>query len=42
MQKFVNLVDLVKSFYTSIYFQKIGVNTAENEPLEVFQKLAKR
>ena len=33
----VNLVDLVKSFPTSIYYvlAKIGVDTAENEPLKV-------
>ena len=34
MQKHVNLVDLVKSFLTSIYylFAKLGFDTAENEP----------
>ena len=35
MQKHVNFVDLVKSFRTNIYLQKIGVDTAENEPLKV-------
>ena len=41
--KCVNLVDLVKSFQTSIYclLAKIGVDTAENRPLKVCQKLAK-
>ena len=39
VQKYVNLVDLVKSFPTSIYWQKIGVDTAENEPLEVWEKI---
>ena len=39
----VNVVDLVKSFQTSIYylvvlFAKIGVDTAENGPLKVCQK----
>ena len=48
VQKRVHLVDLVKSFQTSIdYFvftiylhllAKIGVDTAENEPLEVWGK----
>ena len=34
VQKYVHLVDLVKSFPTSIYklFAKIGIDTAENEP----------
>ena len=41
VQKHVNLVDLIKSFPTSIYLQnfKIGVDTAENEPLEVWGKI---
>ena len=33
--KGVHCVDLGESFPTSIYLQKIGVDTAENEPLEV-------
>ena len=45
VQKFVNLVDLVKSFQTitSIYYllAKFDFDTAENEPLKVCQKLAK-
>ena len=43
VQKRVNLVDLVKSFQTSIYYllAKFGFDTAENEPLKVCQKLAK-
>ena len=45
MQTYVNLVDLVKSFQTSIYFYYLlanfGVDTAENGPLKVCQKLAK-
>ena len=43
VQKRVNLVDLVKSFQTSISFllAKFGVDTAENEPLKVCQKFAK-
>ena len=43
VQTFVNLVDLAKSFLTSIIeylFAKIGFDTAENEPLKVCQKLA--
>ena len=34
VRQFANLVDLVKSFLTSIYylFAKIGFDTAENEP----------
>ena len=42
-QKCVNLVDLVKSFQTSIYYllRKFGVDTAENGPLKVYQKLGK-
>ena len=39
MQKYVNLVDLVKSFPTSIYLQKIGVDSAENEPPKVWRKI---
>ena len=35
----VNLVDLVKGFPTDIYEKKIGVDTAENEPLEVWGKI---
>ena len=46
MQKLVNLVDLVKSFQTSIYLMKlivlfgwkIGVDRVENGPLKVCQK----
>ena len=40
----VNLADLVKSFQMSVYYllAKIGVDTAENGPLKVWQKLAKR
>ena len=45
VQKCVNLVDLVKSFQTSIYYQylltNIGVDTAENGPLKVCQKVSK-
>ena len=43
MQKCLNLVDLVKSFQTSIYYllAKIGVDTAENGPLKGCHKLAK-
>ena len=44
MQKYVNLVDLVKSFRTDSYsneylLAKIGVDTAENEPLKVWRKI---
>ena len=35
VQRDVNLIDLVKSFQTNIFFAKIGVDTAENEPLKV-------
>ena len=37
MQKSVNLVDLVKSFHTSIYYllANIDFDTAENELLKV-------
>ena len=41
VQKRVNLVDLVKSFQNSIYFQNSAFDTAENEPLKVRQKIAK-
>ena len=37
-QKCVNLVDLVKSFQTSI--AKFGFDTAENKPLKICQNLA--
>ena len=42
VQQRVNLVDLVKSFESNIYYllAKIGVDTAENEPLKVCQKLS--
>ena len=30
------MIDLVKSFPTSIWLQKIGFDTAENEPLKVW------
>ena len=44
VEKYVNLLDLVKSFQTSIYYllAKIGFDTAENGPLKICQKLAKR
>ena len=45
VQKRVNLVDLVKSFETSSFHNllaKFGFDTAENEPLKVCQKIAKR
>ena len=37
-----NLVDLVKNFQTSIFYllAKIGVDTAENGPLKVCEKVA--
>ena len=40
VQKYVNLVDLVKSFQTSISYllSKIGFDTADNGPLKVCQK----
>ena len=43
VQKCANLVDLVKSFQTNIYYlvAKLGFDTAENGPLKVCQKLAK-
>ena len=39
VQKCINLVDLVKSFHTSIYYllATFGVDTAENGPLKVCQ-----
>ena len=37
--KGVHCVDLGESFPTSIYLQKIGVDTAENEPLEIWVKI---
>ena len=42
VHKLVNLVDLVKSFQTSIYYllANIGVDTAENGPPKVCQQLA--
>ena len=42
--KSVNLVDLVKSFHASIFYllAQFGFDTAENGPLKVCQKLAKR
>ena len=43
VQKCANIVDLAKSFQTSSYYllAKFGVDTAENGPLKVCQKLAK-
>ena len=41
MQKHVNLVDLGKSFQTHVYLQNFCVDTAENEPLKVCQKIAR-
>ena len=43
VQTCVNLVDLVKSFQTRIYYslEKFGVDTAENGPLKVCRKFAK-
>ena len=51
VQKRVNLVDLVKSFLNLLFepdsysnedlLANFGVDTAENEPLKVCQKLAK-
>ena len=42
VQKCVKLVDLVKSFQTSVYYllAKFGFDTAENETLNVCQKSA--
>ena len=42
VQRCVNLVDLVKSFQTSIYYllAKFGVDTTENGPLKICKKLA--
>ena len=39
----LNIVDIVKSFQTSIHYllAKFGNDTAENEPVKVRQKLAK-
>ena len=39
MQKYVNLVDLVKSFPNEYLLAKIDVDTAENEPLEDWGKI---
>ena len=41
MQKYVNLVDLVKTQELSNEYllAKIGVDTAENEPLKVWRKI---
>ena len=41
VQRNINLIDLVKSYQTSIYYllAKLGVDTAENGPLKVCQKL---
>ena len=41
VQKCENLVDLVESFQTFMYYllAKFGVDTAENEPLKVSPKL---
>ena len=40
MQKYVNRVDVVKSFPANSYslLVKIGIDTAENEPLKVWRK----
>ena len=35
VQMYVNILNLVKSFRTNIYLQKIGVDTAEIEPRKV-------
>ena len=35
----VNLVDLVKSFSNEYLLAKIGVDTAENEPLKVWRTI---
>ena len=39
VQKHVDLVDLIKSFRTNIYYllATIGVDTAENEPSEILK-----
>ena len=42
VQKYANLVDLVKRISNEHLLAKIGVDTAENEPLKVCQKLSKR
>ena len=39
VQKYANLLDLVKSFPTSIFLAKIGIDTAEYEPLKVWRKI---
>ena len=39
MQKYANIADLVKSFPTNIYLRNLGVDIAENEPLEVWGKI---
>ena len=43
VQECVHLLDLVKSFQTSIYYSlgKFGFDTAENEPLKVCQQFFK-
>ena len=41
VQKCVHFVDLLKSFQTSIFIRNFGLDTAENGPLKVCQKLAK-
>ena len=35
LSKYVNLVDLVKSFPTSLYSAEVGVDAAEKKPLKV-------
>ena len=46
MQRIVNLIDLVKSFPSSIYYSvcscKIGFDTAENESLKVCQTVVRQ
>ena len=44
VQKYAKLANLVKGFLTSIYYvvAKNGFDTAENEPLKVYQQLATR
>ena len=41
VQTCANLVDLVKSFQTRFLLANFGVDTAENEPLKVSQRLEK-